>query len=299
MTTDGFTQQDMNTNSLNLKIALEHAARFFNDRDLEMATTLCQDILRQLPGQPEAIRMMEEIQFASHIDAAMARFPGEDYQWWLPWFHNHLMPKSYIEIGVESGASIQHARADCKALGIDPALNVQHSLTAWTRLFKLTSDDFFFTYDPREITNTEHIDFAFIDGLHTFDQALKDFINIEQYAGPDTVVLFHDIFPVAPETAERDRITRFWVGDTWKVIPLIRELRPDLNVFTIPTRPSGLGVITRCDPNSRVLRRSFDQAVSKWKQSTIQEKFPMLPEMMNLLDNNTPESTLLALERTP
>lgn len=185
-------------------------------------------------------------------------FPGPDYMQWLRHFHNTLRPKSYIEIGIESGRALALAAANTRAIGIDPDFKIIHSLIASTNLFRLTSDDFFANFDPVALLGVDVIDFAFIDGLHTFDQALKDFIYIEHYAGPKTVVIFHDIYPITKETSTRERTTVFWTGDTWKVIPALRASRPDLKIFTIPTFPSGLGVITNLDPKSTILVDNFE-----------------------------------------
>ena len=50
----------------------------------------------------------------------------------------------------------------------------------------------------------------------------------------------------------------------WKIIPCLREFRPDLHVFTIATPPSGLGVVSRLDSRSTVLIDRFDEIVSRY-----------------------------------
>lgn len=89
-------------------------------------------------------------------------------------------------------------------------------------------------------------------------------MNVEHDAHRDTIVLVHDIFPVEPVTALRDRISQFWLGDTWKMIPILRKFRPDLNIFTIPTFPSGLAVISNLNPQSDVLHNHFDGIVAEY-----------------------------------
>lgn len=198
--------------------------------------------------------------------AAEQEMPGEDYYFWLQRFHELLHPASYVEVGLGHGRSLALAGPETKAVGIDPFQG------AWERLnyvsphgpatlFPLTSDDFFAQHDLREVIGRETFDLAFIDGLHLFEQALKDFINLERYAGKDSVILIHDCLPIAPIVAERDRCTGFWTGDVWRIIPCLKTFRPDLQIATIPTKPSGLAVVTGLDPGSTALSENFQAIV--------------------------------------
>jgi hypothetical protein len=45
----------------------------------------------------------------------------------------------------------------------------------------MTSDDYFATHDLSKDLGGA-VAFAFIDGLHSFEQALRDFSNIERHA---------------------------------------------------------------------------------------------------------------------
>jgi hypothetical protein len=179
-------------------------------------------------------------------------------------FHDLLRPKSYIEIGVSTGASIVLANPPTVAVGIDPKLRLLNTPKTVCKLFPFASDEYFTTRDPRQDIEDETVDLAFIDGLHLFEQALRDFINIERISSPMTVVLIHDCYAVDAFSAQRERNNEFWTGDVWKIIPCLREFRPDLDVFTIATRPSGLGVVSRLNSHSTILIDRYDEIVSRY-----------------------------------
>lgn len=238
---------------------VEFGCEMLTAGDISGAESMCVKALALVPEHESACQLQIDIEFVQCLAAVDQRFPGPRYLDWLAWFHQTLAPESYLEIGVESGQSLQFAAAPTRTVGVDPDIRIVYPQKNWVKLFKLTSDDFFATQDIRQVFGVETIRLSFIDGLHTFDQALRDFINVERFSNAASVVLFHDIFPVVPATAQRDRITKFWVGDTWKVMWILLKYRPELNIFTIPSGPSGLGVVTGLNPNSDILQSEFDR----------------------------------------
>jgi hypothetical protein len=179
-------------------------------------------------------------------DLARARkaLPGPNYTTVLEWIHRTLRPATYVEIGVRCGDSLRIAAAETRAIGIDPAPAISAPLPATTRLFDVTSDDFFASHDLARVLGDDHFSLAFIDGLHLFEQALRDFINLEQFAGPHSVILLHDCIPLDRVTSERTQTTEFYSGDVWKLTLCLKEQRPDLQMRMIPTGPTGLCVVS-------------------------------------------------------
>jgi tetratricopeptide (TPR) repeat protein len=225
--------------------------------------------LGDLPGALAAYERAQEMASTSggarealFMLTAEQEMPGEDYYSWLQRFHELLRPASYVEIGLGHGRSLALAGPETKAAGIDPYQGFWEQLNyvcphGPATLFPLASDDFFTQYNLREVLGKETFDLAFIDGLHLFEQVLKDFINLEQYAGKDSVILIHDCLPIAPIVAERERCTGFWTGDVWRIIPCLKTFRPDLQIITLPAKPSGLAVVTGMDPGSTALSENY------------------------------------------
>jgi hypothetical protein len=105
---------------------------------------------------------------------------------------------------------------------------------------------------------------AFIDGMHRFEYALRDFINVERVCARSSVILLHDCYPLDARTAQREQTTRFWSGDIWRLLLLLRTCRPDLVVHTIATPPTGLGIVLQPDPESRVLADNLEPLIAEY-----------------------------------
>ena len=199
------------------------------------------------------------------------RFWSQDYYDVLAELHLERRPRVYLEIGVATGKSLALAQAGTRALGVDPVAAVAdqlvyHSPANSPRLYKMTSDDFFATQNLCNEMGRDCFDLAFIDGLHHFDQVLRDFINLEQFAGPDSMILIHDCLPVDPLVATRERSTAFWTGDVWRIIPCLQSVRPDLEIVTLPVAPAGLAVVRRLNAASRVLANHYTGIVEQFEQ---------------------------------
>ena len=211
--------------------------------------------------------------------------PGEDYLTLLRRFHEWLKPRTYLEIGVASGRTLSLAKPPTRAIGIEPEPKLTSEFSARTTVFEMTSDAFFARDDLWRDLGNPVIDFAFVDGLHLFEQALKDFVNLERRAHGGAVILFHDCLPLDDVTSSRERRTGFWSGDVWKIVPCLKTYRPDLSVFVIPTWPTGLGVVTGLDPTSKVLPASFAQAAEQFLPLDFRYSEDERTRVLNVVDN--------------
>jgi len=199
---------------------------------------------------------------------ASLRLPGPSYRDVLRRLHELLRPRSYFEIGVETGATLAFAQAAERAIGIDPdASKLRRDLVPPSaRVFHETSDAFFERMTREQALGAHSIDLAFIDGMHWFEFALRDFIHVEAWSQPNGVIVLHDCLPIFPLTASRERRTKFWVGDVWKVVSILREYRPELRVKIVATAPSGLCVVRGLDPTSRLLAERLDEIIERYRE---------------------------------
>ena len=102
---------------------------------------------------------------------------------------------------------------------------------------------FFAHHDVGALFGGARIELAFIDGMHRFEFALRDFAAVERLADRQATILVHDCYPLDRRTAERVRSTVFWSGDCWRLILALKKHRPDLAINTIATAPTGLAVV--------------------------------------------------------
>ncbi len=175
--------------------------------------------------------------------------------------HRVLQPRTYLEIGTRDGASLTYSRAP--SIAIDPEFAINREIAADVQLVRGTSDEFFARKDPLAHLPIPIIDYAFIDGMHLSDFALRDFMNIERWCGPGSVIVFDDILSRNIDEAARRRHTGQWTGDVYKVFDALRSVRPDLITLEVNTNGSGTGIVLMPDPDSRALHDAYDRLVAE------------------------------------
>lgn len=187
-----------------------------------------------------------------------------DYQRLLDQMHQHILPRCYLEIGVRTGGSARLALPGTKAILVDPAPAIRFALPEYHFLEAVTSDDFFASRTSAVGLSPGDIDLAYIDGMHLFEFALRDFLNVERYCRPDSVVVLDDCVPRNARMAQRERETVAWAGDVWKVLLVLREIDPNLNMVLLDVEPAGMAVITGANPNRNLTHHEIE---------TLQHKF--------------------------
>jgi tetratricopeptide (TPR) repeat protein len=214
------------------------------------------------------------------------RLPGLSRAELLSAIHNWLRPRTYVEIGVAEGHSLLLAAPGTRAIGVDPAPAITRPLPPDTTVYTETSDDFFANRDVRALLGGLPIEVGFIDGMHLFEFALRDFMNLERLCTPGSTILFDDCIPADRRSASRDRTTEFWTGDVWRVIPALKKYRPELRIHTIAAFPTGLCVVRGLDPASRVIAENCDAIVKEFLALDYSALEPDKAKFLNVFPND-------------
>lgn len=208
------------------------------------------------------------------------RMLGVPYPHFLAGLHTHLAPRTYLEVGTETGASL--ALVSCDAIAVDPQFQLYVSATGRrkrTFFFQMPSDAFFASENARELLGRP-VDLAFLDGMHRFEYLLRDLIGAEAACHPRSLILLHDCVPLNPRMSLRKQLpggppeqdtASFWTGDVWKLLPTLKKYRPDLRVHVLDCPPTGLVAITQVDPTSRILADRYYDIIDEHAGSLMDE----------------------------
>ena len=132
--------------------------------------------------------------------------------------------KNYLEIGCDNDENFSQIKIENK-VGVDP-------LKGGT--LRITSDEFF-------VNNKDFFDIIFLDGLHTYEQTIKDIDNSLKFLNNEGVILVHDCLPKKIWNQIVPRIYGHWNGDVWKAI--VHSRTYDYADTYTCTVDHGLGVI--------------------------------------------------------
>ena len=142
--------------------------------------------------------------------------------------------KSYLEIGCDNDENFSKIPLINK-VGVDP-------LKGGT--LRMTSDDFF-------KNNKKSFDLIFLDGLHTYEQTIKDINNSLKFINSKGAIIIHDCLPKKIWNQIVPRMYGHWNGDVWKAIVHARSYE-NADTYTLKA-DHGLGIIIK-RKNKNILR---------------------------------------------
>jgi hypothetical protein len=235
------------------------------------------DVGQSEPGEGFARRSIvcaPDFRDSYHV-LSRARLPGPEYREVLGFLDRVLEPRVYLEIGAKNAASLEVSNATVRRIGVDPVPIVDRDLGERTDVLAMTSDAFFAAEAAAMFEMYGKPDLVFIDGLHSFAQTLTDFMNAERFGHAQTVICLHDTLPLdeASSYPPEARRTRFWTGDSWRMVACLRVLRPDLKIANVRSGPSGLCVVSGIDPHSNLLSDNYHDALHRFRDL----ETPVLP----------------------
>jgi hypothetical protein len=209
---------------------------------------------------------------ASDMDDGFRRATGLSYRKFFRRLHRQRLFDWYLEIGCRSGGVFRSVRS--KTIAVDPFFKITDDVLGEKpelHIMQKTSDAFFASgfLDAHGI----RLSVSFIDGMHLFEYLLRDFMNAERSSSADGVIVMHDCCPFgyAMCTRDLDNLLRgAWTGDVWKILPILREVRPDLRIDVLDCPPTGLVVVSGLDPDNRALFDAYDKIVDDWRGVTLE-----------------------------
>jgi hypothetical protein len=198
---------------------------------------------------------------------------GAFYQTTLEQLHSILRPETPLEIGNLNGDTLK--LSSCVSISVDPDYQVSSNAIGKKPIChfcQMTSDYFFAPYKPERIFG-QKIDPAFFDGTHLFERLLRDFINTERHCSKTSVIALHDCVPGnefiavrCPSDPLRQNSSRpgYWTRDVWKIVPALKDWRPDLGTAVADAPPTGLVLITNPDSNNTILEANYQKILDRY-----------------------------------
>ncbi len=161
-----------------------------------------------------------------------------------------LFPEpAYLEIGVWNGDTFFAVRA-ARKVAVDPdfLFDVADAARAHPgcQFHAVGSDAYFATIAAPD----DRFDIIFLDGLHTFEQTLRDFTSAIRFLAPGGVIVIDDVIPNTYDASipDHDRAYRLkarlgtdelsWMGDVYKLVFFIESFFP---TFTFRTTSDNHG----------------------------------------------------------
>ena len=164
----------------------------------------------------------------------------------------------YLEIGCDQDENFSKIKI-LEKVGVDPKSGGTH---------RMTSDEFF-------LNNNQKFDIIYIDGLHVYEQAIKDIKNSINFLNKDGIIILHDCLPKKIWNQIVPQMYGHWNGDVWKAIVEARTWK-DVDTFSI-IADHGLGVILN-KKNSSILNKKITNFKKiKFKDYYVQHKEFMRP----------------------
>ncbi|GJE60029.1 hypothetical protein MPOCJGCO_2138 [Methylobacterium trifolii] len=174
----------------------------------------------------------------------------------------------YLEVGVDEGTTFFAVDAPRK-VAVDPefkfALPPDPERAKGCTFHPVPSDSYF-AQDPGR-----RYDLIFLDGLHTFEQILKDFTNALACIKDDGIIIVDDVIPSSYHASLPDLALSFelrrrigqqdgdWMGDVYKIVFLIESYFQSHSFATVAENHGQLIVWKERRPAESLPARSVEQ----------------------------------------
>ena len=175
---------------------------------------------------------------------------------------------NYLEIGVNRGVTFREVVAKRK-VAVDPEFlfDVPES-NKNDAYYEVTSDEYFGNTELKETFNV-----VYLDGLHTFEQTLRDFTNAIEVISNNGCILIDDIRPNSYHASlpsqklgvllrtklglgDKDKS---WMGDTYRLLFFIQTFFQQYSYATVADNHGQLVVWKKLRPVSKIVERKVEE----------------------------------------
>ncbi len=194
--------------------------------------------------------------------------------------------QNYLEIGVNEGETFEKIIAPLKhAVDIQFKYNFDEKKNENNHYFQMSSDEYFHV--------AEHIiqnDIVYLDGLHTFEQTLKDLLNVCANSREKALIIIDDVHPIDWFSSLNDQSETYkyrrshlgekihyaWIGDIFKLIPFIHDFLSALSKCSLVGTLKHIGISDLGQPNFHSGRSKLQSYLSiagelPWSSSEFSE----------------------------
>lgn len=148
---------------------------------------------------------------------------------------------AYLEVGVFHGQTFHKLEA-AEKVAVDPNfrfdVDAARAENPNAQYHRLPSDAYFATCEGR------FFEVVFLDGLHTFEQTLRDLMNAVAHLAPGGVIIIDDVKPTSygaslPELGQIKLVKaelnedNNWMGDVYRLVYFIESFMPSYDYATV------------------------------------------------------------------
>ena len=154
-----------------------------------------------------------------------------------------IRPVNYLEIGVRHGTTynlVKNYASTCYLVDLN-FLDIDYSPN--TIKYEMPSDDFFLSIE-RDLK----FDMVFIDGDHSKEQVMKDFINVKDMVIEDGFVILHDTYPCDERMTLPDHSNNCWET----MLEIKQKYSNEWEYITLPFNP-GLSLLKKIKIDKQIL----------------------------------------------
>lgn len=187
----------------------------------------------------------------------------------------------YLEIGVDRGETFTALKAFEK-VAVDPSFHFDVEAVKQAdpaASFMQVPSDAYFQQASRDVM----FDVVFIDGLHTFDQVLRDLLNCLSLSHDGTIIVVDDVIPTDYPASVKDIPTMLalrqaggspgltWMGDVYKAVFFMATFLPMYQYATVLENHGQL-IMWRARTRSMPQVRTISEISAKPFESVVFER---------------------------